>query len=124
MIADIIRFLVVVAGALTGGATVTVITLHYRAWKRAPKGAAGLVPAHVFLIATGHLCYNIGLSVAVIMNLDEPLTVLPVLLFAGSALTLVALWIIGRFQRRRIQITGSSATTTDVESSAIDKDPP
>lgn len=100
MMEDVLRFAVVALASVTGGAVLAVIRLHWRAWRKTPR-PGGLVPAHVFLIATSHLIFVIGTAVAA---LNSPaLTWWFWLYAAANLLTLVALYIIGDYQRRRLR---------------------
>ena len=74
--------------------------LHYRAWRAAP--GPGLLPLHVTMISAAQLCLLTGAALGILVDLEDPLSYRTFFYVLGSVLTLIALTIIGRFQRRKL----------------------
>lgn len=117
---DVVRWLVIGLAAVTAGATVTVLRLHYQAWRRAPNGS-GILPFHVAVISVAHLMFVVGSAVGVIDRLNaETLSWRTPLFGVASILTLVALYVIGGYERRRVQQSTVRVVTTEVETVKVD----
>lgn len=123
--ADIIRFVDIVLAVVVVGAVLAVIRLHWRAWRAAPAGH-GLVPLHVWLISTAHLCFVVGTATRLWQTLGESASWQIWLYMAGSAVTLAALWIIAKYQGRRVTETRQvEVAVTDAKSiKVVDGDVP
>lgn len=123
--ASIVRSIAVSLAAVTAGATITVLRLHYRAWKATPSGS-GIVPAHVAVISTAHLIFVVVSAVGIVERTggDMPLSWRTVAYGTASLLTLVALLLIGRFQRRRVQESRTRTVAVETVTMTVDDDTP
>ncbi len=111
-----VRFVVVALLALVIGGVFSVMRLHFRAWKRLPRGA-GLTPLHVMLVSLGVLLWGVALAWALIDQLLAGSGLGPadavartVLFGVGAVIILVALAVVGGLQRRRVQFAREQKT--------------
>jgi hypothetical protein len=114
-VGDVVRFAVIALAVITCAAMLTVLALHFRAW-RAVRSEHGLLPLHVALISLSYAAFCALLALGVIDNLGRPLNWrtpgFGVALVAGLA----SLWVVGRLQRRRIDLARRPATLrVDIE---------
>jgi hypothetical protein len=106
-----LRLCVSILLLLNVGALVTVIRLHWRAYRllrSTPEGrAAGLTPLHVAIVSAGVLVSEVSLAWGLIEQLRVAATatvaIRTTLYGVGAVLILVSLVIVGREQRRRIR---------------------
>ncbi len=105
LVAEIVRQVVIALFTVNLGMIGGVMRLHYRAWRKFPSGS-GIIPLHVFVISLAQLCLLLGAAIGILDSLENPLTYKTYLYVSGSVLTLVALFIIGSFQRRRLAGAG------------------
>lgn len=113
MLAEIVRHTVVALLTVTIGVTGGVLRLHYRAYRRAPSGS-GIVPLHVAVVSAGQLCLMAGAAVGILTDIGNgvsPVAPKVALYMTGCVLTLAALGVIGRAQRRRLAAAGRAETT-------------
>lgn len=108
-----LRLVVFVLLLLSVGALLTVIRLHWRAYRllrSTPEGkVAGLTPLHVALVSAGVLVGQVALAWGLIEQLRVEatvnVTVRTALYGVSSLLILAALVIVGRVQRRRLRFS-------------------
>lgn len=101
--ADVVRVVVVALACLVVGAILAVIRLHAKALRRAPSDT-GLVSRHVVTISVAHACFVVGTALGTYDQIGLPSMNWRLYLYIlGSILTLAALVIIGRGQRRRVR---------------------
>lgn len=129
-----LRLTVFVLLLLNVGALLTVIRLHWRAYRllrSTPEGrAAGLTPLHVALVSAGVLVSQVSLAWGLIEQLrveaSVNVAIRTALYGVGAILILVALVIVGRVQRRRLRFS-RGCTRVQVEQAehvAVDLDAP
>lgn len=114
------------------GAILTVGRLHLRAYRQLPR-PAGLAPLHVALVSFGVLQLQVGLAWGLIDTITaagpQPLWMVlarTALYGSGSLTILVALYVVGQLQRRRVTF-GRDRTTVTVhtdETVAVETDEP
>lgn len=92
--ADVIRFFLIVLGAVTTGAIVSVLRTHWHEWSKARGTHARRYPRHIWLVSLSHAFFVVGVSVGVaIVELGKPeLSSWRIFLYiVAMALTLAAL---------------------------------
>ncbi len=122
-----LRLPVAVLTILVTGGLITVLRLHWKAWRHlrrigAPK--AGLTPLHVALVSAGVLVSEVALAWGLIEQLRSdisPTAIIRVALYGvGALLILASLLVVGRVQRRTVRferVCPAPATRVVVEPS-------
>lgn len=113
--ADLFRYLAMVLTATAVGLTATIIRRYSQVWRLVPT-RAGLLPAHVALIASTHLIFMVSALLDMLRFLGDPMTWRVPVFSTASSLTCVALWIISEFSGRRVQ--GTQAEHVVVETTS------
>jgi hypothetical protein len=111
---DCFRALIVALGFVLGAMNVSVIVLHFRAW-RAVKDrdrTAGLLPLHVFTIAASYGILAYTVTAGVVSTYGDPPSIRLFLYLLAFVLGIVALAIVATRQRRRIKFRPPVTTVT------------
>lgn len=105
LFADTVRFVLVVLASVLIGIVARVIQQYYRASRRAFKVGdfRGLLPLHVWLVGSSYSLLVLGSMMYHVIHLGERPDVYLAVNAAAYSLGLVALWIILRFQNRRVR---------------------
>lgn len=116
--ADTIRFFLIVLASVLIGIVARVIQQYYIASRRALKigDFRGLLPMHVWLIGTSYSLLIIGSMIYHVINIGTTPDAYLAVNSAAYTLGLVALWLILRFQNRRVKhgrIVDSERRATD-----------
>lgn len=92
-----------VLGVSTIIATVSVILLHWHVYNSPARNTSGIIPLHVILVATAHLCLLFSAGIGIVFPLATwTLMIEQILFIMGTVLTLIALFIVGDLQRRNL----------------------
>lgn len=108
---DYLRIAIIALGCILGAMNVSVIVLHFRAWKRL-KADAGLLPLHVFTIASSYGLLAYTVVAGVWATLGTPGTPRLFLYLLAFVLGIVALCVMATRQRRRIRFNAPVTTVT------------
>lgn len=123
-----LRLAVSVVLLLCVGALITVIRLHWRAWRLLSSSpqtrAAGLTPLHVWMVSAGVLVSQVALAWALIEQLRVEATttvaIRTVLYGVGAGLILAALIVVGRVQQRRVRFGRGCSRVTVAEAETVE----
>lgn len=118
--ADTIRFFLVALASVLIGVVARVIQQYYIASRRALRVGdfRGLLPMHVWLIGSSYTLLLVGTMMYHIIHLGTTPDAYLAVNAAAYSLGLVALWIILRFQNRRVRhgkLVDSERRATDKE---------
>lgn len=103
--ADTIRFFLIVLASVLIGVVARVIQQYYIASRLALKTGdfRGLLPMHVWLIGTSYVLLLVGSMMYHVIHIGTTPDAYLAVNAAAYSLGLVALWIILRFQNRRVR---------------------
>lgn len=103
--ADTIRFILIVLASVLIGTVARIIQQYYKASRRAFRTGdfRGLLPMHVWLIGSSYVLLLVGSMMYHIIHLGQRPDAYLAVNAAAYSLGLVALWVILRFQNRRVK---------------------
>lgn len=111
---DVLRVAVLVPLCLVFGATVSVLRLYARAWRELPATRVRAITVHVALASMGVLLLTMALAWALLAGFRTgPVGVTAAIRLSmygiGASCFLVALWVIGSQQRRKVRFQRGAA---------------